>query len=388
VIYDIHHFAQRVKTTTENIRKDEKLSDENKLAILKFIEFSQARGLSPATIIKDTSAIRQIAIFLGKPFDQAIVEDIVKVSRNIEDKDWSERTKRNARITLKKFYKWLRKTDDYPDEVRWMKNSGRVKDKRLPDILTEEEVLKLVDAADNPRDRALAMTLYESGCRVGELLTARIKNVTFNENGATITVTGKTGPRRILLISSAPLLGSWLENHPAKNNPDALLWVTKFNRISGEKHPPLGYAAVNKLLDNLGKRAGIPKRIYPHLFRHTRATHLANKLTEAQMKQLFGWTPDSGMASVYVHLSGRDVDNALLELHGLRTKSQNEPKIRLKICPRCSERNSPDAKYCKRCALTLDVEVMEWENKMMNELIKQPQVANYLRRMLAQTIRK
>lgn len=386
--YDIHHFAKRVKATTENIRKDENLLDENKLAILKFIEFSQAQGLSPATIIKDTSALKQIASFLGKPFDDAKVEDIVNVSRKIEDKDWSERTKRNARITLKKFYKWLRKTDSYPDEVRWIKCSAKLKDKTLPEILTEEEVLKLVETADNQRDKALVMTLYESGCRVGELLTARIRNVAFNENGATITVTGKTGSRRILLISSAPLLGSWLENHPAKNNPDALLWVTKFNRVSGEKHPPLGYAAVNKLLNKLRERAGISKRIYPHLFRHTRATHLANKLTEAQMKQIFGWTPDSGMASVYVHLSGRDVDNALLELHGLRTQTQNDPKIKLKICPRCSERNSPDSKYCKRCALVIDAETMEWENERMNDLIKQPRVANYLRKMMAQSMKK
>jgi integrase/recombinase XerD len=89
-----------------------------------------------------------------------------------------------------------------------------------------------------------------------------------------------------------------------------------------------------------------------------------------------------------VHLSGRDVDNALLELHGLKSQATSGPKMKLKICPRCNDHNSPDAKYCKRCALTLDVETMEWENKMMDELIKQPRVANYLRRMLAQTSKK
>ena len=386
--YDIHHFAERLRSTTENIRKDENLDDDNKIAILKFIEFSQARGLSPATIIKDVTALRQLDNFLGGPFEGANADDIIRICRKIQDKDWSDATKKNARITLKKFYKWLRKTEDYPQEVRWIKNSRKPKDSHLPEILTEEEILKLVEAADNPRDKALVMSLYESGCRVGELLTARIKDVSFNENGATLTITGKTGPRRIQLISSAPLMGSWLESHPTKNNPESLLWVTKFNRLSGEKYPPLGYAAVNKMLDTLGKRGHISKRIYPHLFRHTRATHLANKLTEAQMKQLFGWTPDSGMASVYVHLSGRDVDNALLELHGLRTQAQSEPKIKLKICPRCNEHNSPDAKYCKKCAFVLDVETFEWENKMMDQLIKEPKVNRYLTRMLRQVALK
>jgi site-specific recombinase XerD len=295
VNYDVHQFAKRLKVTTEKIRKTQSLIDDNKITILKFIEFCEAQGLAPATIIKHIAALKHLDNFLGRPFDDAKIDDIVKVSRRIQDKDWSEATKRNARITLKKFYKWLRKTEDYPEEVRWIKTSRKSKDGRLPEILTEEEVLKLIEAADNPRDKALVMTLYESGCRVGELLTLKIGNVSFNENGAAITVNGKTGPRRILLISSAPNLASWLGSHPMKSNPESFLWVTKFNRFNDQQYSPLGYAAVNKFLDTLKQRARISKRVYPHLFRHTRATHLANKLTEAQMKQLFGWTPDSGM---------------------------------------------------------------------------------------------
>jgi ribosomal protein L40E len=153
-------------------------------------------------------------------------------------------------------------------------------------------------------------------------------------------------------------------------------------------YTPLGYAGVNKLLDILGKRAGIRKRIYPHLFRHTRATHLANKLTEAQMKQLFGWTQASKMAAIYVHLSGRDVDNALLELHGLSVQENKEGKFKVKICPRCGERNSPDGIYCKKCAFPIDVETMEWENKAMDELIRMPQVSRYLKRMLREVLVK
>lgn len=97
-----------------------------------------------------------------------------------------------------------------------------------------------------------------------------------------------------------------------------------------------------------------------------------------------GWGMDSEMASVYVHLSGRDVDHALLELHGLSPQAKKEEKLKLKICPRCQEHNSPDATYCKRCAYPLDVEAMEWENQTMNELLKVPQVSRYLRKILGQ----
>ncbi|MEM3531382.1 MAG: zinc ribbon domain-containing protein, partial [Nitrososphaerales archaeon] len=100
------------------------------------------------------------------------------------------------------------------------------------------------------------------------------------------------------------------------------------------------------------------------------------------------WTQASKMASIYVHLSGRDVDNALLALHGLTNSEKQEEKLKLKICPRCDEKNSPDAKYCKRCALTLDVETMEWENKSMDMLLAIPQVNRYLKKMLRETMIK
>ncbi len=66
----------------------------------------------------------------------------------------------------------------------------------------------------------------------------------------------------------------------------------------------------------IAEKAGIKKRIHPHLFRHSRSTHLAKHLTEAQMKQYLGWVQGSDMAAIYVHLSGRDVDDALLRCTG------------------------------------------------------------------------
>ena len=118
-----------------------------------------------------------------------------------------------------------------------------------------------------------------------------------------------------------------------------------------------------KCYRKLAEKAGVKRRINPHAFRHARATYLASKLTEAQMKELFGWIQSSDMASVYVHLSGRDVDNALLRLHGL-TKDRDEI-MNLRICPRCGERNDPVSNFCKRCASPLDSETaMELEERI------------------------
>jgi tryptophan 2,3-dioxygenase len=73
------------------------------------------------------------------------------------------------------------------------------------------------------------------------------------------------------------------------------------------------YARVSAILKTVAKLASILKTANPHDFRRIRATHLANHLPEAQMNEYMGWMQVSEMPSTYVHLSGCDVDQALLK---------------------------------------------------------------------------
>jgi integrase/recombinase XerD len=74
------------------------------------------------------------------------------------------------------------------------------------------------------------------------------------------------------------------------------------------------------------------------------------------MKEYFGWTQSSKIATVYVHLSGRDVDKALLKVYGIANNDdeKHETEFKPKACMRCEESNPPTNKYCKRCGLPLD----------------------------------
>ncbi len=123
---------------------------------------------------------------------------------------------------MKKFYKWLRNSETYPPEVSWIKTIVNNRHRLLPEeLLTEDEVKKMTEKAERPRDSALIMTLYEGGFRVGEIFGLQMKHVSFDSNGAQIMVAGKTGMRRVRIIASAPLLTQWLENHPRKEDPSA-----------------------------------------------------------------------------------------------------------------------------------------------------------------------
>ncbi|MEM0003292.1 MAG: site-specific integrase [Thermoproteota archaeon] len=205
----------------------------------------------------------------------------------------------------------------------------------------------------NYRDKALIMALYESGARAGEFLPLKIKNVEFNDIGCKITLHGKTGSRKIPLIHSTPLIKAWLENHPGKDNPEAYLWCGLGYANKGEM---LSHQALKKILVECAQRAGIRKKVYPHLFRHSRATELAKKMTEAEMCQFFGWTLASKMPAVYVHLSGRDLDRVVLKASGLKIAEEVEKSENLVVCQFCKKVYTSDVDFCRTCGRPLKEE--------------------------------
>jgi hypothetical protein len=126
-------------------------------------------------------------------------------------------------------------------------------------------------------------------------------------------------------------------------------------------------------VQQIAKKAGIKKRVYPHLFRHTRATHLAKHLTEQELKIYFGWTMGSDMPSTYVHLSGKDIEQKILQLSGIVQKEkEGAPIIPTIYCFRCHERNSIGDRFCKRCGEELPsketIEKIEAVKRIVNEV--------------------
>lgn len=188
-----------------------------------------------------------------------------------------------------------------------------------------------------------------------------MKDVIFDEYGARVRVDGKTGMRRVRLIGSVPYLTAWVNMHPGREEPKSPLWVCYGNINHGKA---LSYHGMIKILKESASKAGVKKRINPHIWRHSRATHMAPKLKELQMDQYFGWVPGSGMPRTYVHLSGRDIDDSLLEVYGMKKKQEEEESMKPKTCQICSRVNEFSAQFCNKCARPLDVKsVMEIEQK-------------------------
>jgi integrase len=336
--YEIHGMRRGLERTLIRLRRVRNVSVENKELILKFHDHCFSEGLGLPRVLFYMRKLPKLAAMLGKDFRRATRDDIEAVVGKLERTNYAEWTKRGFKVALK-FYKWLGGDEDYPATVRWIKTTGRG-GRRLPEeLLTKEEVRKLIEAAEHPRDKALISVLYESGCRIGELATLKIKHVSFDKYGAPIIVSGKTGMRRARLIVSVNYLATWLASHPLKKNPEAPLWVNIGTKQKGSR---MRYPTTVKQLRLVAEKAGVKKQVNPHSFRHARATHLANKLTEAQMNAFMGWVQGSDMSSTYVHLSGRDVDKALLRIHGVVEEKDEDGFV---ACPRCGERTKEGSNF-------------------------------------------
>lgn len=108
-------------------------------------------------------------------------------------------------------------------------------------------------------------------------------------------------------------------------------------------------------MKNVVKIAGIKKKISSHTLRHSRAIHLASKLTESEMCHYLGWPMGSDMPRIYIHLSGRDIDRAIYnKVYGFETDEKKEKEsLKPLICPRCKENCGPTSEFCYRCSMSL-----------------------------------
>ena len=352
------------------------ISQINKEIILKYHRHILSEGSGKNRVVKLSGELRKIAQWLNKPFLEVTEENIRDLITQISQSDYAELTKVDFKKLVRRFYKWLEGNNkSYPDKVDWIKCKEKIGNKESLDIITPSEIKKVIDTCESPRDKAFISLLYEGGFRIGELLSMRIRDFNNEREYAKVKVTGKTGPREILIIQSIPYLNQYLSVHPFREKLDTYFWIINGNYNHNKR---LIYAGAKAIIKRLFKRAGVnKKRLHLHLFRHSRATELAKHLTEAQMKAYFGWTQGSNMAAVYVHLSGRDVDNSIMRYYGLKDKKESpREKLNNNIhCPRCNNLNSTENKFCVQCGLALDLHnAIEVKDKCVEDLNKHVQL--------------
>jgi tyrosine recombinase XerC len=216
---------------------------------------------------------------------------------------------------IRSFYRYLVREEILP--VNPIKDTSSPKlDRRLPSFLTTDEVLRLLEAPDfttpqGQRDRALLELLYASGLRVSELVRLDLEQV--NLDTREIRVFGKGSKERMVLMGepAARALITYINGGRQK-----LLGVKKssavfLNRDGGR----LTSRSIQLILEDYAKLTGIGKRVYPHMLRHTFATHMLDGGADLRVVQELLGHASLETTQVYTHVSKSQAKKVYLSAH-------------------------------------------------------------------------
>ncbi len=210
--------------------------------------------------------------------------------------------------TVRSFYRWLRLTgvtrEDPLALVRGPKQA-----KRLPHVLTLEDITQLIAAADGDapaglRDRALLEVLYACGLRVSEAATLDTAQVDLDHR--TMIVTGKGNKQRLVVMGqpAREALERYLRRARGqllgdrRRDPSALAALF-LNRRGGR----LSQRAIQLIVRKYALAAGIDAHVHPHLLRHTFATHLLDGGAELRVVQELLGHANPNTTQIYLHVT-------------------------------------------------------------------------------------
>jgi len=227
---------------------------------------------------------------------------------------------------IRSFYRFLVREEMLL--VNPLQNTSSPKlDKRLPSFLTQDEVIRLLDTPDTTtpqgqRDRALLELLYASGPRVSELVGLDLRQV--NLDSREIRVWGKGNKERVVLMGelAAEALTTYLEESRPK-----LLGEKRTNALFLNRYGQrLTERSVQITLQETAHRAGIGKRVHPHMLRHTFATHLLDGGADLRVVQELLGHASLTSTQIYTHVSKSQARRIYLSAHPLAQEEDDEHK--------------------------------------------------------------
>jgi len=253
---------------------------------------------------------------------RATADDIQRYLTWMQSSDYSRMSVMRAIASLKSFHRFLvaeKEAGEDPTVLLQFPKTGR----RLPQVLTPEEVARLIGAPDpgtaqGLRDRAILETLYSSGLRVSELTSLKLGDVNFDEGW--VRVTGKGSRERLVPIGKAALdsMRKYLKQvRPELAKAEALSQRPgeREEVFLGNRGAGLGRIRVWMLMKEYARKAGIAKSLSPHTLRHCFATHLIEGgATLRDVQEMLGHA-SLATTQIYTHVDRRRLTEIYRKYH-------------------------------------------------------------------------
>ncbi|MFH1411025.1 MAG: site-specific tyrosine recombinase XerD [Candidatus Omnitrophota bacterium] len=276
-------------------------------SIEQFVFFLEAeRAVSRNTVQAYTRDLKKLSQYL-KDINTDIVklrrEDLVAFLMQLKDKDLSATTIARNLAAIKTFCKFLVAERIVEENVAALVETPRTW-KRIPDVLSKEEVELLIEAPEGKRpadlrDKAVLEIMYASGLRVSEV--SGLKRGSVNLESDFVKCSGKGGKERIVPMGreAKKALVKYLEHGREKllkGRQDEHLFLSKFGR-------QLSRQSLWKIIKKYAKAAGILKHITPHTLRHSFATHLLEGGADLMGVQEMLGHADISTTQIYTHVN-------------------------------------------------------------------------------------
>lgn len=273
----------------------------------RFIRFLAAeKGLSAAYQLSVRQTLEEFTRFLGTEDADPSAVDIEKLTeflRHLQGRGMARSSMRVEMVHLRIFFRWLSGTgilEKDPSAFLEMPRQGL----SLPHVLDQQTVSKLIDSIDitdiplGVRDRALLEMIYACGMRVSEVISCRLES--FDMDDAFVRIRGKGDKTRLTPIGRSALdaLKAYLE----QGRPKLVKPGTKSHLFLTVRGRPLTRERVRQILKERAGNAGIEQHVFPHILRHSFATHLLENGADLRIIQEMLGHADIATTQIYTHL--------------------------------------------------------------------------------------
>lgn len=279
------------------------------------------KALSQNSINAYINDINKLMEFLKNTF-KGITPQKVKLNHLKSFIEWlnergvSPRTQARTISGIKSFYKFLLIEEKINSDPTSLLESPRI-GRKLPDVLSLEEIDSLINAIEvekpeGQRNKAILETLYSCGLRVSELVNLKLSNLFFDQGY--VKIEGKSNKERLVPISNRAIneINKYLEGYrkTLRVTPSAqdIVFVNRRGQI-------LSRVMIFTIIKNLADKVDLKKKISPHTFRHSFATHLIDGGADLRAVQEMLGHESILTTEIYTHLDRSYLKDTINQFH-------------------------------------------------------------------------
>ncbi len=294
-VFDRERRSRRLNVNDKK-RVRSSLTDFARAELERYTQYLEGRRYSESTLITYTQLLSSFFGSIRLDSDTIITSKTVDGynTHGIVRAGYSVSYQRQFVGALKLYLNMQPRHDVLADQLE-----RPAKLKRLPTVLSDREVLSLIGSIRSIKHRCIVSVLYATGMRISEVLNLELRHIDF-DRGTIHVVQSKGAKDR--LIGLSPALKILIENYLLEFSPQRYLFT-------GSGGGPYSASSVRQIIKHATAKAGIQKKVTPHVLRHSYATHLIdNGVNLRHVQELLGHSkPETTM--IYTHVSVQKLTN-------------------------------------------------------------------------------